>query len=101
MRVVVAAIAVAVLIFAVQGGEWGTWDLFRQQGRLARLAHDVDSLRRAVDSLRRYRKAILTDPVLQEKIAREEFGMVRGNHELLYRFTDPDSGSAGTKRRKP
>ena len=101
LRAVVVAIAVAVLIFAVQGGEWGTWDLFRQQRRLARLAHDVDSLRHDVDSLTRYRKAILTDPVLQEKIAREEFGMVRGNHELLYRFTDPDSGSAGTKRRKP
>ena len=28
------------------------------------------------------------DPALQERIAREEFGMVRGNKELLYRFTD-------------
>jgi cell division protein FtsB len=96
-----AVAAVAVLVFAVQGGEWGTVDLFRQQRRLARLAHDVDSLRREVDSLARYKKALETDPVLQEKIAREEFGMVRGKKELLYRFTDPDSGNAGRRPRKP
>jgi cell division protein FtsB len=99
-RAVAVAVAIGVVIFAVQGGEWGTLDLFRQQTRLKRLAHDVDSLRREVDSLVRYRKALETDPVLQERIAREEFGMVRGNKELLYRFTDPDSAAA-SKRRKP
>jgi cell division protein FtsB len=100
-KLLIAVAAAAVLVFAVQGGEWGTLDLFRQQRRLARLAHDVDSLRREVDSLTRYKKALETDPVLQEKIAREEFGMVRGKRELLYRFTDPDSGSAASRRRKP
>jgi cell division protein FtsB len=37
------------------------------------------------------KKAILTDPAVQERIAREEFGMVRGDKELLYRFTTADS----------
>jgi hypothetical protein len=32
----------------------------------------------------------LTDARTQERIAREEFGMVRGK-ELLYRFAEPDS----------
>ena len=93
--------AVTVGVFAVQGGEWGTFDLFRQQKRLARLRHDIDSLRHENDSLARYRKALETDLVLQEKIAREEFGMVRGERELLYRFTEPDvaAGAKGAGRR--
>jgi hypothetical protein len=33
----------------------------------------------------------MVDPRVQERIAREKFGMVRGR-ELLYRFAEPDSG---------
>jgi cell division protein FtsB len=88
-RVIVGLVLVAAAVFAVQGGEWGTSDLVRQRARLARVNHEVDSLRHEVDSLRKYRTALETDPALQERIAREEFGMVRGNKELLYRFTEP------------
>jgi cell division protein FtsB len=100
-RVVMALAALGVIAFAVQGGEWGTLDLFRQQRRMARLRAQVDSLKREVDSLKLYKKAIETDPALQEKIAREEFGMVRGNKELLYRFTEPAPGDSVKKPRKP
>ena len=96
----VGAAALAVIVFAIQGGEWGTTDLFRQQARLARLRADVEALKHQIDSLARYRKALDTDPVLQEKIAREEFGMVRGENELLYRFTEPDAPPA-PKRPRP
>ncbi|HVE80138.1 MAG TPA: septum formation initiator family protein [Gemmatimonadaceae bacterium] len=84
-----AAIA-AVVVFAFQGGEYGTADLFSQRARRARLQRQIDSLQRDVDSLTRLRRAVLTDPAVQERIAREAFGMVRGN-EILYRFADPDS----------
>ena len=100
-RVLIWLVAIAVLVFAVQGGEWGTFDLFRQQKRLVRLRRDVDSLRHDVDSLARYARALVSDPVLQEKIAREEFGMVRGDRELLYRFTVPDSAEGLKRKRKP
>lgn len=88
-RLLIVAGALAIAVFAVQGGEWGTLDLLSQKKRIARLEQNVDSLQHAVDSLRRYRKRLDTDPALQEKIAREEFGMVRGNKELLYRFAEP------------
>jgi hypothetical protein len=39
--------------------------------------------------------------VTQERIAREEFGMVKGNKELLYRFTEPVPVDTGKKIRKP
>ena len=68
--------------FAVQGGEYGTTGLFDQRARRAALAATVDSLRTEVDSLRRYRDAIAGDPAVQERIAREEFGMIRPG-ELL------------------
>ena len=80
--------------FAVQGGEYGTTDLFDQRARRATLAAAVDSLRAEVDSLRRYRDAIASDPAVQERIAREEFGMIRPG-ELLYRFASPDAATQG------
>ena len=86
--------AIAVIAFAVQGGEYGTLDLVRQKRAKARLDRQIDSLSHVVDSLRAYRERVLRDPRLQERIAREEFGMVR-DKELLYRFVEPDSGARG------
>ena len=88
-RLVIAAGIVAVLVFAVQGGEFGTTDLWRQKQRRARLLKTNDSLVRILDSLRRYKRRLETDPALQERIAREEFGLVRGDKEILYRFAEP------------
>ena len=48
----------------------------------------IDSLDRIVDSLRAYQRSVLRDPAVQERIAREQFGMVRGEKELLYWITD-------------
>lgn len=76
------------LWFAIQGGEYSTLDLLRQHRQRVRLIREIDSLGHLVDSLTRYRQRILTDPATQERIAREEFGMVRGK-ELLYRIADP------------
>lgn len=88
---VVVAIALAVL-FAVQGGEYSTTDLFRQRASEQALRDAIDSLQAEVDSLTRYRRRIATDPALQERIAREENGMVRSDKELVYRFVPAESG---------
>ena len=88
-QILLGAGVLAALVFAVQGGEYGTRDLMRQRARRASLVASVDSLQRIVDSLKQYKARVDTDPVLQERIAREEFGLVRGNKELLYRFAEP------------
>jgi cell division protein FtsB len=88
-RLVAAAVVVAALWFAVQGGEFTTRDLFTQRREKARLIAENDSLRQIVDSLRKYDNKVEHDPATQERIAREVFGMVRGNKEILYRFADP------------
>jgi len=90
-KVLIAAGVLAALVFAVQGGEYGTRDLVRLRQRKARLSTVIDSLQHIVDSLRRYKKRVETDPALQERIAREEFGMVRGSKEILYRIAE-DTG---------
>ncbi len=87
-RLVLGLVALAALAFAVQGGEYGTSDLLRQRTRRTALVAQIDTLQRQVDSLRTWKRALTSDPAVQERIAREEFGMVRGDKEILYRFTD-------------
>ncbi|HET9796754.1 MAG TPA: hypothetical protein VFP90_02140 [Gemmatimonadaceae bacterium] len=88
-KLLLAAGVLGALAFAIEGGEYGTRDLLRQRARKARLAVEIDSAQRIVDSLRRYKHRLETDAALQERIAREEFGMVRGSKELLYRLAEP------------
>jgi cell division protein FtsB len=87
-RFLLIAVAVGAVAFAIQGGEFGTTDLLHQAREKTTLNHSIDSLQRVVDSLRRYENAVLRDPATQERLAREVFGMVRGDKELLYRFAD-------------
>jgi cell division protein FtsB len=90
-RIVWIAIGVIVLVYALQGGEYSTTALLSQRARAKRMRASMDSLRHEIDSLARVKKAVQADPAVQERIAREEFGMVRGNKEILYRFAEPDS----------
>ena len=75
---------VAVLAFAVEGGEYGTSDLLAQREKQAALRDTLDRLRDAVDSLRRDMKLVTGDPARLERLAREQWGMVKGDKELLY-----------------
>ena len=93
-RLIWVAVAGAALYFVVQGGEYGTSDLVKQRMEKRRLLATIDSLEAEVDSLRKFRKAVESDPKTQERIAREQFGMVRPG-EILYLFdTLPDTGGA-------
>ncbi|MEO8140838.1 MAG: septum formation initiator family protein [Gemmatimonadota bacterium] len=73
------------LTYAIFGGEYTTFDWLnlRRQERAeqARIAE----LTIVVDSLRSYAKAVATDRKLQERLAREQFGMIRKG-EFLYRL---------------
>ncbi len=80
-----AVIAIA-LYFAVQGGEYSTRDLYVLHRRTGTTTRQVDSLQRQVDSLGRFLRLVRSDSATMERIAREEFGMVRGDKEILYRF---------------
>ena len=95
-RVVWFLLLAGALAFAIEGGEYGTSDLVKQRARKRRLVVRIDSLQREVDSLSRYKRLVETDSATQERIAREEFGMVRGGKELLYRFAEPPGSKSRT-----
>ena len=80
--------------FAVQGGEYSSKDLYVLHRRTRTLIRQVDSLQHQVDSLGRFLKLVKSDSATMERIAREEFGMVRGDKEILYRFGDAPGNGA-------
>jgi cell division protein FtsB len=84
------------LYFTLQAGEFSTLDILRERSRRRALLAQVDSLQHQVDSLTRVERMIRTDPATQERIAREDFGMVRSDSEIVYKFVTrsaPDSAS--------
>lgn len=87
-RLLAVVVLAGAAVYAVQGGEFGTLDLFRQKRVMARVQFSIDSLQKIVDSLKAYDDKVQHDPATQERIAREVFGMVRGDKEILYRFAD-------------
>ncbi len=72
-------------LYAAFGGEYSTlnWLDLRRQERAEQA--QIEQLTTEVDSLRRFAKALATDRKLQERLAREEFGMIRKG-EFLYRL---------------
>lgn len=84
-RHIVMLVLVLAAFFAVQGGEHSTWSWWRlrqaEQNERTRIAE----LERIVDSLGRAAHGLETDPATQERVAREQFGMIRDG-EFLYRL---------------
>jgi cell division protein FtsB len=78
------------LVFAVQGGEYSTFDLLQLRRDEADERRQVAALERVVDSLARAAVAVERDPKVQERVAREAFGMIRRG-EFLYRLVPGDS----------
>jgi cell division protein FtsB len=80
-----------VLYLAVEGGEYGTSDLWTQREQRQALETELEQLRDSVTQLRTVMEAVTTDTVLLERMAREQWGMVRGNKEILYWVRDPSA----------
>ncbi len=78
----------AIIAFAIQGGEYSTRDLLSRKSERDRLAVEVEQLENRRNALLAELDAVANDPATLERIAREEFGMVRGSREILYRFAE-------------
>lgn len=98
-RIAIGVGVAAVAYFAIEGGEWGTVALLRQRSHTRALTDSVQALTRVVDSLERHKRAVQTDPAVQERIAREQFGYVR-HGEVVYRVVDPVAPDSA-RRSKP
>ncbi len=86
-RARLAAIAAALVLagLAVQAGEYSTFDWLTLRRQVAAERQALRDLEIELDSLQRLAHALETDPVAQERAAREQFGMIRKG-ELLYRL---------------
>jgi cell division protein FtsB len=89
------------LYFAFQGGEYGTLDLRQLRQDVVEESTNVVRLEHLVDSLERLATAIERDPKMQERVARERFGMLRKG-EFMYRLvpTATDNSLSGEEQRK-
>ena len=92
-RIAIVVVVLAAL-FVLQAGEYSTWDYLtlrrEERGERARIA----VLQREVDSLGRAAKAAETDAGVQERMAREEYGMIRPGERVYTILRD----SAGPPR---
>ena len=87
------------LYFAFQGGEYGTLDLLQLRRDEAEEEAHVRRLQRLVDSLTRAAVAVELDPRVQERVARERFGMIKKG-EFLYRLVPAGDSVAAEKRER-
>jgi len=76
-RWVILALVTGALAFAFQAGEYSTLQWLELRRKEQRARAELDSLTREVDSLTRLRRLVETDPAWQERIAREQYGMLR------------------------
>ncbi|MBW8773279.1 MAG: septum formation initiator family protein [Gemmatimonadetes bacterium] len=91
-RWVVVGILVLAALFALQGGQYTTFDVLKLKRDLRTEQEAIDQLKIDVDSLGRVADAVEHDPRTQEKLARDQFGMIKAG-EHLYRIV-PSGDSA-------
>ena len=83
-RIAGLAGGVVLLALAVWGGEYSTGDWLTMRRQVADEREKVAALQVEVDSLAKAAQDLETNPAVQERVAREEFGMIRDG-EILYR----------------
>jgi cell division protein FtsB len=79
---------VALVLVALFAGEYSTLDWLTLRRQLGEERDSVAALRAGLDSLARLARALENDPATQERVAREQFGLIRDG-EILYRIV-PD-----------
>ncbi len=83
-RVAGIASGIGLLALAAWGGEYSTADWITIRRQLDEERTKVAELRIEIDSLSKLAHDLETNPAVQERVAREQFGMIR-NGEVLYR----------------
>lgn len=75
------------LVFGFAGGEYGTFDWLQLRREVRAELAAMDQLRAENDSLRAVATGLERDPAVQERTARERYGMLRPG-ELLFRVEE-------------
>jgi cell division protein FtsB len=75
---------IGLITLAAWGGEYSSADWITIRRQLAEERAKVAALQIEIDSLARLAHDLETNPAVQERVAREQFGMIRDG-EVLYR----------------
>ncbi|MEM7416551.1 MAG: septum formation initiator family protein [Gemmatimonadota bacterium] len=88
-RLVLPGLLAAAAYWAVFGGEFSVFELSEIRGTLVAEETRLADVQTRIDSLTVWRDLLTDDPATIERVAREDFGMIREG-ETLYRFVDPE-----------
>ena len=89
-KVGATAVVLAALYFLLLGGEYTFLDLWRLQQEREQEKVELQALRSDVADLEQRADSLATDSAALERLAREQFGLIKDG-ERLYRFVEPDS----------
>ena len=89
-RRLMLAVVLLSIVFGIEGGEYGTRDRLSLRSDEREETALVAELTREVDSLEVVLRRLQRDPATQERVAREQFGMIREG-EFLFRLI-PEEG---------
>ena len=84
-RLLALAAVLGLVAFALLGGEYSTFDWLTLRRQVAAERAAVRGLAAEVDSLERMLRQFESSAAEQERVAREDFGMIRDG-EILYRL---------------
>ena len=91
---VLAGVLVVSAYVAAFGGEYSVLDMRATRAELRAMEAELDSLRTETARLRARADSLEHDRFVLERLAREEFGMIRDG-DLLYRFVEPSDTTEG------
>ncbi len=81
-------VALAAAVFALKGGVYSQSDYLTLRREEATIRSRIDSLQAEVDSLRLFHDSLASNPVVQEREARERLGMIRPGEILILLVPD-------------
>ncbi len=84
------AVLVLAVFFALDRGEFSLPNYLKLRHQERDAEAELVTLRHTVDSLRAFRDSLADDPAVQERVARERWGMLRPG-ELVVTIPSPDS----------
>jgi len=88
-KILVPGMLLVAVYYAVFGGEYSMFDLSRTHVALESERVTLLDLETQIDSLVAWSDSLRNDPQTLERVAREDFGMIREG-ETLYRFAVPE-----------
>ena len=88
-RLIMPALLIVAAYYAVFGGEYSLFELRGARAAVAEEQATLGQLESQIDSLETWADSVRSDSATLERIAREQFGMIREG-ETLYRFVPPE-----------